>query len=136
MHVYCAQHRFRGGLRFSRHWHDLCRLHDAGIASRAIANRGLAEQVARHKGAFSPERDIAGAWIDYIGSVNGKLRLVPDGKALGSLAGDYERMVDDGLLLDDAEPFNELMGLCKRIEALANTSHDRRELSQSANCSL
>jgi hypothetical protein len=125
MHVYCAQHHFRGGMRFSRHWHDLCRLHDAGIARRAIADRELAEQVARHKGAFFPERDITGAWIDYIGSVNGELRLVPDGKALGSLAGDYERMVDDGLLLDDAEPFNELMGRCKKIEALANTSHNR-----------
>lgn len=124
-HVYCAQHRFRAGVRFSRHWHDLCRLHSAGIAGRAIANRELAQQVARHKGAFFPERDVAGAWIDYIRSVNGELRVVPDGKALGALAGDYERMVDDGLLLDDAEPFIDLMARCKRIEALANTSHDR-----------
>jgi len=34
-------------------------------------------------------------------------------------------MVDDGLLLDDAEPFNDLMGRCRRIEALANTPHNR-----------
>ena len=120
MHVYCAQRHFRGGARFSRHWHDLCRLHDAGIATRAIANRELAQQVARHKSAFFPERDVAGAWIDYIRSVNGELRLVPDGEALGSLAGDYAQMVKDGLLLDDAEPFDDLMTRCVRIEEIAN----------------
>jgi hypothetical protein len=125
MHVFCAQRRFRGGARFSRHWHDLCRLHDAGIASRAIANHELAQQVARHKVAFFPERDFRGAWIDYIRCVSGELRLVPDGDALGSLADDYERMVSDGLLLDDAEPFDELMAQCLKLEELANSSRER-----------
>jgi hypothetical protein len=125
MHVYCAQGRFRGGERFSRHWHDLARLHDAGIASQAIANRELAQRVARHKNAFFPERDSTGMWIDYVRSVTGELRLVPEGDALASLADDYERMVGDGLLLNDAEPFNELMSRCAAIEELANGSPDR-----------
>ena len=125
MHVYCAQGRFRGGERFSRHWHDLCRLHDAGVAGRAIADRGLAQRVARHKNAFFAERDSTGEWIDYTRSVNGQLRLVPEAGALASLAGDYERMVDDGLLLDDAERFDDLMRGCVRIEELANTSATR-----------
>ena len=43
----------------------------------------------------------------------------------GSLAGDYERMVSDGLLLDDAEPFDELMTRCGKIEEIANTSGNR-----------
>jgi len=120
MHVYCAQGRFRGGERFSRHWHDLCRLHSAGVAHRAIADRELARRVARHKRAFFPERDSMGKWIDYTRSVEGRLRLVPDGDALASLAHDYERMVGDGLLLDDAEPFGELMARCAGIEELAN----------------
>lgn len=125
MHVYCAQGRFRGGERFSRHWHDLCRLHDAGVADRAIADRELAQRVARHKTAFFPERDSTGGWIDYGRSVNGQLRLVPNGDALASLAGDYERMVGDGLLLDDAERFDELVTRCARIEELANAAPDR-----------
>lgn len=125
MHVYCAQGRFRGGERFSRHWHDICRLHGAGIVSRAIADRELARRVARHKSAFFPERDSAGGWIDYMRSVNGQLRLVPTGDALASLAGDYERMVGDGLLLDDAEPFDDLIARCASIEQLANTSSAR-----------
>lgn len=125
MHVYCAQGRFRGGERFSRHWHDICRLHDAGVVGRALADRELAQRVARHKSAFFPERDSAGEWIDYIRSVNGQLRLVPNGDSLTSLAGDYERMVGDGLLLDDAERFDDLMARCARIEELANSSPDR-----------
>ncbi len=125
IHVYCAQGRFRGGERFSRHWHDLCRLYDAGVAGRAIADRELARRVARHQSAFFPERDSAGGWIDYIRSVNGQLRLVPDGPALALLAGDYERMVGDGLLLDDAEPLDYLMSRCVTIEELANASSDR-----------
>jgi hypothetical protein len=125
MHVYCAQGRFRGGERFSRHWHDLCRLHDAGVAGRAIADRELAQRVARHKGAFFPERDSTGRWIDYIRSVSGQLRLVPKGDALASLGGDYDRMLADGLLLDDAESFEHLMTRCVGIEELANASPDR-----------
>jgi hypothetical protein len=120
MHVYCAQGRFRGGERFSRHWHDLSRLHDAGVAARAIADRALAQLVARHKGAFFAERDAAGAWIDYTRSINGELRVVPEGGARATLAEDYGRMAGDGLLLDDAEPFDALMDRCARIEQLAN----------------
>ncbi len=125
MHVYCAQGRFRGGERFSRHWHDLCRLLDAGVAARAVADRDLAQRVARHKSAFFPEKDSAGGWIDYVGSVNGRLCLVPGGHALAALAGDYERMVTDGLLLDDAEPFDALLTRCAGIEQLANAAADR-----------
>jgi Nucleotidyl transferase AbiEii toxin, Type IV TA system len=120
MHVFCAQGRFRGGERFSRHWHDLSRLHDTGIAARAIADRALAQLVARHKAAFFAERDPAGVWIDYDRSINGELRLVPQGDARAALAADYERMVGDGLLLDDAEPFDALMARCTRLEELAN----------------
>ncbi|WP_420448610.1 hypothetical protein [Candidatus Palauibacter sp.] len=51
MHVYCLQGRVRGE-RWSRHWHDLVRLDDAGIAARALADRGLALSVARYKATF------------------------------------------------------------------------------------
>ena len=36
---------------------------------------------------------------------SGALQLVPDDKALESLSFDYARMVEDGLLFDEAEPF-------------------------------
>ena len=36
MHVFCAQRRVRGE-GFARHWHDLARLDEAGVAERPAA---------------------------------------------------------------------------------------------------
>ena len=70
MHVYCLQRRVRGE-RSSRHWHDLVRLDDAGIASRALADRELARSVARHKAMFFRENDSNRQRIDYDAAVSG-----------------------------------------------------------------
>ena len=58
--------------------------------------------------------------IDYAVAVNGGLRLEPDGDALKVLEDDYLRMVEDGLLLEEAEPFEALMARCADIAARAN----------------
>lgn len=63
VHVFCQQGEFRGGERFSRHWHDLTRLDRAGIADTAIADRALALAVAKHKSMFFSKKDSAGALI-------------------------------------------------------------------------
>lgn len=120
IHVFCAQGEFRGGERFARHWHDLCRLHQAGFAKAAIDDKELAKAVAQHKTAFFPEKDPKDAIVDYHAAVSGALCLVPSGAALEKLAADYKHMVDDGLLLDDAEPFAALLDQCKAIQELAN----------------
>ena len=54
----------------SRHWHDVVRLDDAGIAGLALADRALARSVARHKAMFFAEKDTTGAWIDYEAAVS------------------------------------------------------------------
>ena len=120
IHVFCEQGEFRGGERFARHWHDLTRLDRAGVADAAIGDRSLAAAVAKHKSMFFSEKDTAGELIDYGAAVSGSLRLVPDDKALSSLSSDYERMLDDGLLLDDADPFEKLINQCRALEARAN----------------
>lgn len=120
VHVFCQQGEFRGGQRFSRHWHDLARLDRAGIANTAISDRELAHAVARHKSMFFPEKTADGELIDYPGAVSGGLRLVPSKTALASLSEDYARMLDDGLLADDAEPFEKLLEECRDLEARAN----------------
>ncbi len=56
VHVFCAHGEFRGGDRFARHWHDLSRLDQAGIANSALADHSLALAVARHKAIFFAER--------------------------------------------------------------------------------
>ena len=121
MHVFCRQQR-RRGQRLSRHWHDVARLDEVGYAGKALADRALALSVARHKAAFFREKDAGGQWIDYGAAVSGELRLVPDSFARNALERDYERMISDGMLLDDAEPFDRLIERCADIEARANNT--------------
>lgn len=121
IHVFCHQGEFRGGKGFARHWHDLTRLDAADYAASAIANKDLANDVADHKTAFFAEKDKAGTVIDYHQAVTGALQLVPSDVALVALTDDYKGMVDDGLLLDQAEPFEKLMETCKAIQDRANT---------------
>ena len=54
--------------------------------------------------------------------MNGHLELVPKGDARHTLADDYIRMVDDGLLLDDAEDFDALLSHCQAIQNKANVA--------------
>ena len=119
IHVFCRQERRRGE-RLSRHWHDLARLDEAGTAARALADPVLALSVARHKAMFFTENDAHGNRIDYAAAVSGGLQLVPSGAAHAVLADDYARMLADGMLLDENEPFAALMERCAAIEARAN----------------
>ena len=118
-HVFCRQERRRGE-RLSRHWHDLVRLDDFGIATIALADRGLACSVARHKAMFFRERDSIGNWIDYEAAVSGGLQLVPLNHACEALADDYRAMIADGMLPDESETFETLIERCADIEARAN----------------
>ena len=118
-HVFCHRERFRGD-RWSRHWHDLVRLDEAGIAATALADRALAYSVARHKGIFFIEKDVNGERIDYEAAVSGSLRIVPSGAAKAALADDHARMTASGMLLGEGESFDQLMERCAGIEARAN----------------
>ncbi len=120
IHVFCAQGAFRGGDRFARHWHDVTRLDAAGFAEAAIADSRLARAVADHKSVFFAEKNRHGEVVDYHAAVAGGLQLVPDDDALAKLAADYQQMVDDGLFLDEAEPFEALLDRCRAIQAKAN----------------
>lgn len=119
IHVYCLQERLRGD-RFSRHWYDLAKLGEVGLAEKAIADRALAGAVARHKAMFFVEKAADRSPIDYVAAVNGGLRLVPAGASRDALADDYARMVADGLLLDEAESFETLMDRCSTLQEQAN----------------
>ena len=60
--------------------------------------------------------------IDYREAVNGHLDLVPNGEARKTLADDYRHMVDDGLLLENAEDFDALLRHCQTIQNKANVA--------------
>lgn len=119
VHVFCCGGRLRGE-RIARHWHDLARLDEAGYADAALRDRALALAVARHKSMFFAEKDAESRAVDYEAAVTGAIRLVLDGEAREVLADDYRRMVEDGLLVDDAEPFDALLEHCRRLEWKVN----------------
>jgi hypothetical protein len=121
IHVFCLQSRMRRD-RFSRHWHDVARLDDAGIAAAAIEDRALATAVARHKTMFFAEKAADATWIDYGTATSGQLQLAPSGDALDVLADDYRRMAEDGLLATTPEPFGDLMDRCADIARRANAA--------------
>lgn len=91
----------------------------AGIADAAVADRDLALAVARHKSMFFAEK-AAEAPVEYEAAVKGLLKLVPSGEACAALASDYGHMVEDGLLLEDAEPFEMLIKRCADIAERAD----------------
>ena len=119
IHVFCLQQRLRGD-RVARHWHDLARLHAHGITMKALGRRDIAEAVAQHKEWFFAEKDAARNIIDYRAAVAGQISLIPAGEALAALRADYAAMVADGLLLDDAGSFDDLVSTCAGIEAQLN----------------
>jgi hypothetical protein len=120
IHVFC-----RGDTqedRYSRHWHDLVRLDDSGHAQEALDDRSLAGEVAEFKSRFFRAKDTEGNPIDYAAAVSGDLQLVPGSEALKSLEADYKKMADDGILLEDAEPFADLMDRCADLARRANSN--------------
>lgn len=125
IHVFCLQERLRGD-RFARHWHDVVRLDEAGFAEAAFADRELANTVASHKSMFFAEKAADRTPIDYAAAIKGGLQLVPVGDGEKSLKEDYARMVEDGLLFDDAEPFEALMARCADIATRANRAGAQR----------
>jgi hypothetical protein len=118
VHVYCS--RGNQGDRYSRHWHDLVRLDDAGYAQAAFDDPDLAKDVAAFKSRFFRAKDSAGNPIDYAKAVSGELKLVPDAEARKVLEADYKKMADDGILRDDAEPFEKLIERCAELQRRAN----------------
>jgi hypothetical protein len=108
-HVYCRQGEQGLSNRFSRHFHDLARFEETGHLSEALAAQDVAEAVAVHKNAFFAVKDGSGNRIDYVEAVHRGLTLLPSGTGYDALRHDYRRMIEDGLLVGDAETFEVLM---------------------------
>jgi hypothetical protein len=69
---------------------------------------------------FFAERAADRSPIDYAARSAGACAFVPAGDAPKALEQDYARMVEHGLLLDDAAVFGVLMARCADIAARAN----------------
>jgi hypothetical protein len=115
-HVYCLQGEKGLSARFSRHFHDLGRFEETGHLSEALAAQDVAEAVAIHKNAFFAEKDANGIRIDYEEAVRHGLTLLPSGIGYDALRQDYQRMIEEGLLVGDSESFELLMTRCSGIQ--------------------
>ncbi len=74
---------------------------------------------SQHSEFFS-ENDSRGEKIDYEAAVLGHIQLVPTGDTCALLAQDYKIMLNDGVLLDDFEPFDSLIAQFAQIESEVN----------------
>jgi hypothetical protein len=118
IHVFCRGDTLED--RYSRHWHDLVRLDDSGHAEEAFDDRRLASEVAEFKSRFFRAKDKTGDPIDYAAAIAGDLQLVPGAEAQNALEADYAKMAEDGILVDDAESFADLMKRCADLQRRAN----------------
>lgn len=114
VHVFCKADTLTAE-RLARHWYDLMRLDDTGYAATALADRNLARLVAAHKTAF-----FAVKGVDYAAAVAGDLQLVPSGALADLLRADYEAMLNNGLLNDQAPSFEHLMTRSQALQDRAN----------------
>jgi hypothetical protein len=114
VHVFCKAGTLTAE-RLARHWYDLVRRDETGYAAKALADRGLADQVAAHKSAF-----FAARGVEYATAVAGDLQLVPSGALTDLLRADYEAMLNNGLLNDQAPSFAQLMERSQALQDRAN----------------
>jgi hypothetical protein len=64
--------------------------------------------------------------IDYSAAIDGGLVLLPQGEALEALAGDYSKMIEDGLFLDTPPEFSTILERCRSVQERANKRETHR----------
>jgi hypothetical protein len=103
------------GLRQSRHYYDVCRLHQTGVGAAAIADLDLLRNVARHKRVF-----FASAWAKFDEAVPGTLRLVPPPFRIAELQRDYGLMRE--MIFGDVPSPAAILDTLRAIETQVNKS--------------
>lgn len=102
-----------GGQRVSRHYYDVFCLLQSALGERALTDRGLAIDCARHARMFfhSPDLDLEHA-------VPGTLVLAPSSIMLEPLRRDYGAMT--GMILGAAPAFDEVVAAVAALEVRLN----------------
>jgi len=117
-HAECNRNEVRANAhRLSRHWYDLAQLADHEIGRSALANRALLEDVVKHKQVF-----FSSSFARYDACLEGALRLLPDGDALGALRRDYEDMRAAGMFSGNAPQFDSIAERLARLEQEINSA--------------
>ena len=105
--------------RMARHYYDLYRLIQSGIAAKAVQDIHLFEQVLKHRSVF-----FAQSWIDYKAMTPETLRLLPLPNQEQSWRQDYLAMQAE--MFTEAPPnFNAVLDLIRQFEDSQLRSHNK-----------
>jgi hypothetical protein len=89
--------------RMARHFYDVWRLIDAGIAAKAIADSTLFEHVVRNRRVYFRQN-----WVDYDTMKAGSLDMMPMPDQLAEWRADYAAMQGD-MFLTPPPQFDEVL---------------------------
>lgn len=116
IHVECNRGRLKESPeRLSRHWYDLTQLAKHPTGQSAINDRGLFEDVVRHKEVF-----FNAGYAKYDECLQGRLLLLPDEDCLPGLKADYGKMTSAGMMYREAPDFEDIVEQIRAIEASVN----------------
>lgn len=105
--------------RMARHYYNLYRLIQSGIAAKAVQDIDLFEQVLKHRSVF-----FAHSWVDYKAMTPETLRLLPLPNQEQSWRQDYLAMQAE--MFTEAPPnFNAVLDLIRQFEDSQLRSHNK-----------
>jgi predicted nucleotidyltransferase component of viral defense system len=100
--------------RMARHFHDVWRLIDAGIADKAVADASLFEQVVEHRRVYFRQN-----WVDYTTMKRGTVEMTPKPGQLAEWRADYAAMQRD-MFLTPPPPFEEVLAAVAAFQSRFN----------------
>jgi len=100
--------------RMARHFHDVWRLIEAGIADQAVADASLFEQVVEHRQVYFRQN-----WVDYTTMKRGTVEMTPKPGQLAEWRADYAAMQRD-MFLTPPPPFEEVLAALATFQSRFN----------------
>ncbi len=100
--------------RMSRHYYDLHRLIEKGVATAALSDAGLLERIVAHRRVF-----FRHSWMDYDTMQRGRLRLVPLPEQEADWRKDYAAMRGE-MFFGEPPAFDDVIVTVRRFQTEIN----------------
>ena len=100
--------------RISRHYYDLFKLIDAGLAEKEAKSSELLESVVEHKKVY-----FASGWASYETAIRGTVKLLPVSVRMQDLEADYEAMQQ--MFFEEPPTFSVVIEKIAELEQLINS---------------
>lgn len=100
--------------RMARHYYDVWRLIEAGVAERASADTGLFERVARHREVYFRQ-----TWVDYSTLRRGGIQMLPAAEHARAWRDDYQAM-RTAMFVDEPPPFEVILDVVRGFQEAFN----------------